>query len=144
MVDRSPPVWVVRALDNPATLLVARICLALPFLVGGLSKLVFWDDGVVETASFGLQPAWAFNLATIVTELGGSLLLISGRLLWLGAGALAVFTVFATLLGHRFWVFDGPQRTAEMNVFLEHAAISAAFILVAVVAIRDAHADAPR
>jgi transmembrane protein len=134
------PYRIARALDNPATLFAARICLVLPFVAGGLTKLFLWDAGVTETAGLGLHPAWAFNLATLLTELGGSMLVILDRKTWLGAGALGVFTVLATFLGHRFWEYTGPERQMQLNSFLEHATIAAAFILVVVVAIRNEQA----
>ena len=133
----STPRWVARALDNRPTLFVARVCLTLPFWAGGLAKLFDWDAGVSEMANLGLHPAWAFNLATLVTELGGAALVLFNRMVWLGAGALGVFTVLATLLGHRFWESIGPDRTMELNRFLEHATIGAAFILATVIAARD-------
>jgi transmembrane protein len=132
----AAPHWVARLLDNPATLLVARICVTLPFFVAGLFKLLDWQAGVAEMAATGLQPAWAFNLASLVTQLAGSALIILDRKTWLGAGALGIFTVFATLLAHRFWEFSGDARVAQLNSFLEHATISAAFILVVVVGLR--------
>src|SRR5262249_34679660 len=123
----ATPEPIVRLLDNGATLLVARICLALPFLVGGIVKLCTWDGGVAEMAEQGLHPPWAFNLATLLTELVGAALVIANRWTWLAAGALGVFTVFATLLAHRFWSFTGAERQMQLNSFLEHAAICAGF-----------------
>ena len=136
-----PPRLVVGALDNPATLLLARFCLALPFLVAGLFKLINWQAGVHEMEQVGLNPAWAFNLAALATELGGSALIILDRKTWLGAGALGVFTVTSTFLAHRFWESSGEARIAQMNGFFEHAAIGAAFILVSVVSFRRPHAS---
>ncbi len=86
---------------------------------------------------FGLHPAWLFNLASLVTQLAASLLLILNRRVWLAAGALGVFTVTATLLAHRFWEFTGPERIGQQNSFLEHWAICAGFVLVTVVALRE-------
>jgi transmembrane protein len=136
------PKGIARTLDHPLTLLAARICLTLPFLAGGLSKLFFWDAGVVETAGLGLHPAWLFNLATVLTELLGSISVILDRKTWLGAGALGIFTVLATFLGHRFWEISGPERQMQLNSFLEHVTIAAAFILVVVVGLRDRRSQA--
>ncbi|MGH6939573.1 DoxX family protein [Hypericibacter sp.] len=130
------PGFVARLLDNPVTLLVARVCITLPFLAGGLAKLIDWQGGVAEMQQTGLEPAWAFNLAVLLVELGGSALIILDRKTWLGAGALGVFTLLATLMAHRFWEFTGPARSMEMNSFLEHATICAAFIFVVVVGLR--------
>ena len=131
------PGFVARLLDNPVTLLVARVCITLPFLAGGLAKIIDWQGGVAEMQQTGLEPAWAFNLAVVLVELGGSALIILDRKTWLGAGALGVFTLFATLMAHRFWELTGPARNMEMNTFLEHATICAAFIFVVVVGLRS-------
>ena len=39
---------------------------------------------------------------------------------WLGAGALAVFTLLSIPLGHAFWRFDNPKRMEEFQIALEH------------------------
>lgn len=131
------PQPVARLLDHPVTLLAARVCVTLPFLIGGIMKLAHWQAGVDEMAAAGLQPAVLFNSATLVTEMGASILVILDRWTWLGAGALGIFTVLSTFLAHRFWDFDGADRVREFNTFLEHATIAAAFILVAVLSIRS-------
>ena len=99
-------------------------------------KLLDWQAGEAEMEHTGLHPAWIFNLASLLTELGGSALIILNRQIWLGAGALGVFTVLATLLAHRFWDLSGEARMMQFNTFLEHATISAAFILIVVVQLR--------
>ena len=132
---RTPAV-VIGWLDNSATLLFARICLASPYFVASIFKLLDWQAGVSEMADAGLSPAWAFNLASLVVELGGSILVVFNRMVWLGAGALGIFTFVATFLSHRFWVLEGAARVSQLNTFLEHAAICAAFILLTVVVSR--------
>jgi uncharacterized membrane protein YphA (DoxX/SURF4 family) len=62
------PSFIARVLDNSVTLLLARIAVTLPFLVGGFSKLFDWHGGEQEMLHVGLHPAWAR--------------------VWLGAGAL--------------------------------------------------------
>jgi transmembrane protein len=130
------PSVIARALDNSITLLIARVAVTLPFLVGGFSKLFDWHGAEAEMLRVGLHPAWAFNVASLLTELVGAALIILNRKVWLGAGALGVFTVIATLLAHRFWELSGDARTMQMNSFFEHWTICAAFVLVTVVRIR--------
>jgi transmembrane protein len=134
---RSTPTWVERLLDNPLTLFIARVWVISPFLVSGLGKLLDWHSGEAEMLHVGLHPAWLFNTAALITELGGSFLIVFNRKVWLGAGALGVFTVLTIFLAHRFWELSGTSRVMELNSFFEHWTISAAFILVTVVAIRD-------
>ena len=136
-MTRSVPLRVARFLDNPATLLIARICVSLPFLISGLTKLFDWRAGEDEMLRTGLHPAWAFNLAVIATQLVGSILVIANRWLWIGAGALGVFTLLTNFIAHRFWAVSGDARTQQLNTFLEHLTMSAVFILVVVVYLRD-------
>lgn len=98
---------------------------------------------MAELAGTGLHPAWLCNLVTLPTELGGFAMAILNGMTWLGAGALGIFTVFATFLGHRFWEFGGAKRATKLNSFLEHVRISTAFILVTVIAVRDERLDRP-
>jgi transmembrane protein len=135
--QRETPGVIVRLLDNPVTLFVARVWITSPFVASGLMKLLDWQAGDAEMSHFGLHPAWAFNMATVVCQLGGSTLIILNRWVWVGAGALGVFTVLSTLLAHRFWDFAGDARVMQLNSFFEHWTISAAFILVAVVGFRE-------
>jgi transmembrane protein len=133
-------------LRAPATAAAARIVLCLPFWWSGLNKLLDFSGGTAEMAALGLEPAWLLNALTIFVQLGGSLLVILNRWTWLGAGALGVFTALATVLAHQFWMLDGVERFRELNTFLEHLAIIAGFVLVAmigVVGLRDV-AETPR
>jgi transmembrane protein len=134
------PLAVAPLLDNPVTLFVARLWISLPFLVSGVMKLLHWQAGDAEMLKVGLHPAWVFNVAVLVTQLGGSLLIITNRKLWFGAGALGVFTVLTTFIAHRFWEFSGDVRAQQLNSFLEHWTMSAAFVLVVVVYLRDRQA----
>jgi hypothetical protein len=63
---------------------------------------------------------------------------ILNRRTWLGAGALGVFTALATVLAHQFWTLDGIERVRELNTFLEHEAIIAGLVLVAILGVAGA------
>jgi uncharacterized membrane protein YphA (DoxX/SURF4 family)/predicted enzyme related to lactoylglutathione lyase len=139
---KTTPTLILDALDHRATLAFARFCLASPFLVAGIFKLLYWDAGVAEMANVGLPYPADFNIAALVTELAGSALVLINRWTWLGAGALGIFTAISTALAHRFWELAEPARTQQMNSFLEHAAICAAFILVVVAEQRARTSDA--
>lgn len=132
------PAPVAAILRSAATSVAARILLTLPFWWSGLSKLANLDAAFGEAAHFGLQPAWLTVAATILVQVGGSALIIAGRLAWLGAGALGVFTAIATLIAHPFWTVADPMaRFHETNTFLEHVGLIGAFVLAAVLAERE-------
>jgi transmembrane protein len=122
-------------LRAPVTGVATRVVLCLPFWWSGLSKLIDFAGGTSEMAALGLEPAWLFNALTILVQLGGSLLVILNRWTWLGAGALGVFTALVTVLAHQFWTLDGLERVREFNTFLEHFAIVAGFVLVAMIGV---------
>jgi transmembrane protein len=52
---------------------------------------------------FGVTPAVPVAIAVIILQLGGSALVISGRFVWLGAGALGMFTALTIPIAHSFW-----------------------------------------
>ena len=116
----------------PAVELIARLALASPFVISGITKFFDFQMAIREVEEMGLQPARLLAAAVIVTQLGGSVLFLTRRFCWLGSGILAGFTIFATLLAHRFWVFTGLVRIHEMTTFLEHMTIVGGFIVAAV------------
>ncbi|GAA4335641.1 multidrug efflux RND transporter inhibitory subunit MexG [Pigmentiphaga soli] len=124
-------------LQSQALLVLGRILLTFMFWSSGLAKLIDFQEGVGEMAHFGLEPAWIFNLATIIVQLGGSLLVIVNRQAWLGAGALAVFTVLTIPLAHPFWAMPQPQATMEMYVVMEHITVVGGLVLAAILGVRS-------
>lgn len=72
---------------------------------------------------------------TIAIELIGPLLILSGRLIWLGAGMLGVFTLLAAFTANAFWSMPaGPERFGATNAFFEHIGLIGGFVLAALVA----------
>lgn len=117
-----------------ASSLVTRVCLLLlcsAYLQGGLDKAFDFPAAIAEMQHFGLAPAMPFALLTIISEIGASVLVVSGVKRWLGAAYLGVFTLAATLLANRFWELAGPARISLENGFFEHLGLAGAFFLVA-------------
>jgi transmembrane protein len=112
---------------------VARTALTFPFWSSGLAKLFSFQSGVDEMARVGLAPAAFFNLATIIVQLGASLLIIANRFVWLGGGALGVFTGLTVILVHRFWAMsEEPFRTIAFHTATEHVGIIGGLIAVSI------------
>jgi len=128
-------------LRAPAFALLARVLLTLPFWGSGLAKLFDFPGGVAEMAHFGLEPAALFNVATVIVQLGGSALIIAGRLSWLGAGALGVFTALTIPLVHHFWsIPEEPFRTIAFHTAAEHIGMIGGLMLAAILSARPAQA----
>lgn len=95
--------------------------LTLSSWLSGLYKLFAFDAGVAEMVHAGMEPATAFNIATIVVQIVGSTIIIVAHRTWLGAGALGFFTGLTILLVHRFWAIpEEPFRTIAFHVSVEH------------------------
>lgn len=128
-----PPPLVAALLRSPAFGVLARAVLTLPYWWSGLSKLVDLQGALAEAAHFGLEPAGVIVAATVAVQLLGSLMLIFGRLGWLAAGALGVFTGLATLIAHPFWTLTDPiERFHALNTFLEHIGLIGGLMLAAI------------
>jgi uncharacterized membrane protein YphA (DoxX/SURF4 family) len=85
---------------------IALLALCAAYLQGGINKATDFDGAIAEMNHFGLSPAAPLALATITVELGASAMVLTGFYRWLGAFALAGFTLFATFVANRFWEMD--------------------------------------
>jgi len=119
---------------------LALLALCGAYLEGGLTKLLDFDGAVAEMQHFGLYPAPAFALAVIALELVASAQVLSGRGRWLGAVALGLFTVAASVMANAFWSLGGPARAAASHAFFEHLGLAGGFALVAWHELRDGRA----
>jgi len=109
-----------------------RVLLTLPFWASGLAKLIDFRGALAEMAMFGLHPPAGFAIATIITQIVGSALVIHGRHAWLGAGALAVFTLLTIPLVHAFWAMPPAEAVPHMHVAVEHLGICGGLALAAI------------
>jgi uncharacterized membrane protein YphA (DoxX/SURF4 family) len=133
------PHWVDAILYWQWTWPLARLALASAYIFGGFTKLLNFPAAVAEQQHFGFHPPLVWACLAIVTELGGSFLIVSGRFVWLGAGALGVLTGIASLAANDFWEMQGQARFMATNSFFEHVGLIAGFVLVALLASQDRH-----
>jgi uncharacterized membrane protein YphA (DoxX/SURF4 family) len=123
-------------LEWRGTWLAARLAIVLVYLVSAAGHLAGFEAAVAEQAAFGMPaPAVMAGLAVAV-ELVASLMVLTGRLVWLGAGMLGGFTALGAVIAHPFWTLQGNARFDAMATFLEHAGLIGGLILVALVAER--------
>ncbi|ACF00907.1 DoxX family protein [Rhodopseudomonas palustris] len=131
MRSAGEPRWVVPILASPLLWHAARFALVSAYLLGGVVKLFDFAAAVAEQERFGLHPGWLWATLAIVVELGGSLLVLADRLVWLGAGALGVLTFVAMLTANAFWSAPAADRWIQANAFFEHFGLIAGFVLLA-------------
>lgn len=140
-LDRTPA-FVDAILALRWTGFVARLLLVGAYLLGGVVKATDWPGAVAEQAHFGMNPPALWAGLTIAVEIIGPLLILSGRLLWFGAGILGVFTVLAAITANAFWTMPpGPDRFMATNAFFEHLGLIGGLILATMIA-RDEQRDA--
>lgn len=116
---------------SPGVYWLGLLLLCSAYLQGAFDKIRDFKAAISEMQSFGLSPAAPFAALVIVFELLASLLILSGFYRWLGALALAGFTVLANFLALQFWRLPKPERVKVANAFFEHLGLAGAFLLVA-------------
>lgn len=125
-------------LPAPGDLLAAAACVLLtaPFWCSGFCKMMRFSDAVEEMRQVGLGLPRTAAALTIVTQLTGSALVISGHLVWLGAALLGGFTALASLLAHPFWKLPHPHRSHAFNACLANFGLIGGLGLAAILAMR--------
>ena len=110
-----------------------------------LATSVFWWSGSMkaldftatlgEMAHFGLKPPALFAIGTIALQLGGSALVVfGGRWAWIGAAALALFTLSTIPLAHDFWNMSGHEAFLEKIIAQEHLSVIGGLLAAAIAA----------
>lgn len=111
-------------------LLVARILLALMFVLSGISKLTGLEGTAGYIASVGLPAAQLLAIGAGVLEVAaGALLIVGWQARW-AALALAAFTLVASLLFHNFWAMPQEQQFMQQLMFMKNLAITGGLLFV--------------
>ena len=126
------PNWVATILDNRSLNLGSRVLVTYFFWSSGVEKLFGFHAATVELSRIGLPAPEVLAAALILTQLGGSALVIWGRYAWLGAGWLAVFTLITIPIAHHFWDMPPAQRLMEDYLVREHLSLCAGLFFTAV------------
>lgn len=123
-----------RILDGRALPIIGKVLLCAMFATTGLAGAADLSGLVMGLHSMGLIAPAIVAPATVVTLLGSTFLIVTNYkgLCWLGAGALAVFTLLTIPVGHPFWAFGEPRRTEELHIVMEHLAVVGGLILAAI------------
>lgn len=116
---------------TPAIRWIALLGLCAAYLQGGFNKATDFPGAIAEMQHFGLSPERPFALAVIALEIVASVMILTGVWRWLGALALAGFTLMATFVALRFWEIGPPARFMAANAFFEHLGLVGGFLLVA-------------
>jgi len=131
---------------NPAAqsqaLLLARLLLSALFLTAGIRKILAIAGTAGYFAKLGMPMPEVMAWVSVVIEIGGALLLITGWHARRAAWLLIVFTAIATTMAHRFWEVDAAQYGNQLNHFLKNVAIIGGLLYVAALGPGSASMDA--
>ena len=119
-------------------LLIGRVALGYIFVQSGLRKLMDMDPfvSVGPNSLVGRGVPWASFWGWI----GAPLEFIGGLMILLGLGtryaalAIALFTIVATLIAHRYWEFPMPARQLQLTMFFKNLSMLGGLILLFVTA----------
>ncbi len=111
---------------------VSRLTITFMYWYAGIGFALDFQGAQQAMASTGIQPLWLVAALTILVEIGGSLLIIFDRLVWLGAGALGVFTALTIPLVHHFWTMTGGEAMSARLESEEHLTVIGGLIILSI------------
>jgi putative oxidoreductase len=116
--------------SNPTVLVIARVLLALMFILAGFSKFAGLGGTADYIASKGLPMPMVLAVATALLEVLGGLAIIVGFQARLAALALAAFTLLASLLFHNFWAVPADQQMMQQLMFMKNISVVGGLLLL--------------
>jgi putative oxidoreductase len=118
--------------SSDVVLLLGRALIAAIFLNGGFHKLTGLEGFAGYLAGHGV-PVGAYPIAVLAAcvEFFGALCVLVGLGTRYAAVLMAVFTLVAALIAHRFWEISDPAMYVnQMNHFMKNLTIVGGFLLL--------------
>ncbi len=113
-----------------SVVIVARILLALMFVVAGASKFANLPGTAGYITSGGLPFGALLAPVVAAVELFFGLAIIIGwQARWAALG-LALFTIVASLLFHKFWAVPADQAFVQQLMFMKNLAVAGGLLMV--------------
>ncbi len=111
-------------------LVIARVLLALMFVLAGASKFGDLGGTAGYIASQGLPFPMLLAFGTAALELIGGLAIMLGLQARIAALALAVFTLLASVLFHNFWALPADQQMMQQLMFMKNLSVAGGLLLL--------------
>ena len=117
---------------NPSALsLIGRVLIALIFAYFGYMKAMNFGGTIGYFAKWGFPLPQVAAALAVIFELGGGILLIIGwKTRWI-AWALALYTVVATAVAHRYWTYPPEQTFNQMSHFFKNISLIGGLLYIA-------------
>jgi putative oxidoreductase len=124
--------------------LIARILLALMFILAGFSKFAGLEGTAGYIASKGLPLPSVLAFLTALLEVAGGLAIAVGLHARIAALALALFTLLASVLFHNFWAVPAEQQMVQQLMFMKNLSVAGGLLLLFAFGAGGASVDARR
>jgi putative oxidoreductase len=112
-------------------LVLGRVLLSVIFILSGLGKLPHFHDVAGMMASKGIPLASVALAITLLIEIGGGLMVLTGYKANYAALAIALWLIPVTLIFHHFWGIPAEQQQDQMIHFLKNVAIMGGLLILA-------------
>lgn len=112
-------------------LFVARIFLAILFVLFGWQKMMGFEGTVGYMASVGAPLPQISAIIAVIVELVFGLLIVAGYFTRPLALLLAVYTIATAIIGHPYWSMNGMDQYMAMTNFYKNVSICGGFLLLA-------------
>lgn len=118
---------------SDVALLIGRVLMATIFIPSGYGKLMGLTQFAGNLTNMGIPADYAYWVAVAAggVEFFGAICILLGLATRYVAILLAVFTLIAALLAHRYWTFtDAAQIRAQSTNFYKNLAIVGGFLIL--------------
>jgi putative oxidoreductase len=113
------------------SLLLGRVLLSAIFILSGLGKLPHFHDIAGMMAGKGIPLATVALVITLLIEIGGGLLILTGYKARYAALVIGLWLIPVTLVFHHFWGIPADQQQDQMVHFLKNVAIMGGLLILA-------------
>ncbi len=111
--------------------LFGRLMIATIFLTSAIgNKIPKFYDVATYMDSEGVPLPQVMLAGAIVFLIAGSLSVIAGFKIRIGAGMLLVFLVLATYFFHDFWTFEGQEQQMQMIQFMKNLSLMGTMVFL--------------
>jgi putative oxidoreductase len=128
----------------PFVAVIARVLMALMFILAGLSKFGALSGTAGYIASKGLPVPMVLAILTGTLETVGGLALVVGFQARIVGLALALFTLLASVIFHNFWAMTADQQFVQQLMFMKNLSVAGGLLLVFVMGPGPLSLDARR
>lgn len=115
--------------QNPLAL-IARILLALLFLIAGFGKIGGFAGTAGYIASKGLPLPEVGAAIAVIVEFGGALALIAGFQTRIVAFVMALFTIATGVIFHNYWAMPADQVMVNQIMFMKNLSIAGGLLML--------------